>query len=70
MCDMPGNYAKERDEHRARRDSEVLRDGEEIRSDTSRMKAALRHLMHAKNAMERGSGGARKRKGFRGKVRD
>ena len=54
----------ERDDHRGRRDSEVLRDAEEIRADSPRLKNAMRHLEHAKRALE-GSGS----RGLRGKKR-
>jgi hypothetical protein len=63
----------ERNEHRGRRDSETLRDAEEIRADSNRMKHATRFLEHARKALEasRKSGGreGRKRKGFRESVR-
>ena len=72
MCDMPTSPGmdEERQANRGRRDSEVLRDAAEIRADSGRMKHAMKHLEHARNAMEEGKRKGGKRKGFRGKTRD
>ena len=67
MCDASSNPAMEaeRAEHRGRRDAETLRDAEEIRSDDGRMKHAMRHLEHARNALE----SHEQSRGLRGKKR-
>ena len=66
----------ERDEHRGKRDSELLRDAEEVRSDSHRLKHAMTHLKHARAAMDRIGGSevrairGGKRKKLRGAGRD
>ena len=60
---------EERAAHRGRRDAETLRDAEEIRSTPERVKNAMKHLDHARKAMEAGRKKG-KRKGFRENVRD
>lgn len=59
----------ELDDHRGRRDSEALRDAEAIRSDAGRLKAAMRHLQHARNAMDRFGVGPREIRGKKRKGR-
>jgi hypothetical protein len=66
MCDAPVSPSPERDEYKAKRDAETLRDAEEIRSDKNRMTAAGRHLEHAVTALKSVSGKrGMKRKGKR-----
>ena len=66
----------ERDEHRGKRDSELLRDAEEVRSDSHRLKHAMTHLKHARAAMDRIGGSevrairGGKRRGSRKSARD
>ena len=49
---MPSEHDEERDSFRGKRDAEILRDAEEVRSDSGRMKHAMRHLEHARAALE------------------
>lgn len=70
MCgygmESPESMEKERSERRGRQDSETLRDSEEIRADSGRMKHATRYLELARTALEGGrEGRKRKRRGER-----